>query len=149
MATYLHKPAVSKAWLLLCAGGLWSIAGVMLLRFALSQLTTHPGTSTLTIISFVTGIILGGLIALIGFSRIAKKNINRIRLLPNRCCIFAFQKWHAYLLVCFMMTLGIFLRKSQLISPLLLVTFYTGIGTALLTSSCLYYRELYKQNQTK
>lgn len=60
--------------------------------------------------------------------------------MPEKCCLFAFQKWQGYLLVAVMMSLGMFIRQSQLLHPLLLAAMYTGIGSALLGTSILYYK---------
>lgn len=133
------KPAVGKRHLLLLAGAIWSCAGVVLLRFALRWIAAYPGSFVLPLLAVIGGLILGSMIALFGFRRIAKKNIGRILLLPERSCLFAFQKWHAYLLVVFMMSLGMFVRKTQLFPPLFLAAMYTGIGSALLGTSILYF----------
>jgi len=136
---FVSKPAVSRRSLFLLAGVVWSCAGVVLIRFAVRWLSAYPGPSVLTLLSFGAGIVLGSLIALCGFRHIARNNIRRIFQLPEKSCLFAFQKWQGYLLVAFMMSLGMFVRHSQLLHPLLLAAMYTGIGSALLGTSFLYY----------
>jgi hypothetical protein len=136
---FISKPAVSRKSLFLLAGIVWSCAGVVLIRFAACWLTAYPGPSIPPLLSFGGGIVLGSLIALFGFRRVARSNINRILLLPEKSCLFAFQKWQGYLLVAFMMSLGMFVRRSQLFHPLFLAAMYTGIGSALLGTSTLYY----------
>lgn len=143
MVDCMLKPAVDKRFLLLLAGIVWSGAGVLLIRFALRWLYAYPGPSTLTMLSFAGGIALGSAIGLLGFRHIARGNIHRIAQLPERSCLFAFQKWQGYLLVAFMMSLGMFIRYTQLFPPLLMATGYMGIGSALLGTSYLYYRELF------
>jgi len=136
---FVSKPAVSRRALFLLAGVVWSCAGIVLIRFATGWLSAYPGPSLPPLLSFGAGIVLGSLIALYGFRRIAKNNISRILLLPEKSCLFAFQKWQGYLLVAFMMSLGMVVRRSQLLHPLLLATMYAGIGCALLATSSLYY----------
>jgi hypothetical protein len=73
-----------------------------------------------------------------GFSKIARKNIDRIEQKPDRVCLFAFQAWRSYLLIAVMMLLGYLLRHSSL-PRLILAVVYSGIGTGLTLSSSLYY----------
>ena len=79
----------------------------------------------------------------LGFSGIAKKNIDRIFLLPEKGCIFAFQAWKSYLIIVVMITLGIVLRHSPIPKHYLAIV-YTTIGGALLLSSLHYYRKLWQ-----
>lgn len=137
---FVSKPAVSRRALFLLAGVVWSCAGIVLIRFATGWLTTYPGPPEFIALSFGGGVMLGSLIARYGFRRIAGSNIQRILLLPEQSCLFAFQKWQGYLLVAFMMSLGMVVRRSQLLHPLLLATMYAGIGCALLATSILYYK---------
>lgn len=122
------------------AGIVWSCAGVVLLRLAVRWLAAYPGHYAAPLLSLGGGILLGSLIALLGFQHVARNNIRRIVQMPEKCCLFAFQKWQGYLLVAVMMSLGMFIRQSQLLHPLLLAAMYTGIGSALLGTSILYYK---------
>lgn len=136
------KPTVGKQCLLLFAGGLWSFAGLMLLRLATGWIVAYPGPRLFIMVTLINGIVLAAMITLFGFRHIAAKNIKRIIKLPERSCLFAFQRWQGYLLVAFMMSLGMAVRKSQLLPPLVLAGLYTGIGCALLAASCYYYKAL-------
>ena len=86
------------------------------------------------------GVGLGILAYRLGFSAIAQRNIRRIAQQPERVCFFAFQAWRSYLLILVMVILGITLRHSHL-SRLLLAAIYLTIGTGLVLSSSLYYRQ--------
>ena len=55
--------------------------------------------------------------------------------------MFSFQAWKSYLLVAFMIALGITLRHSALPRPIL-AGVYLAIGGALFLSSLRYYRLL-------
>lgn len=134
------KPTAGKQCLLLLAGGFWSFAGVLLLRLVPGWILAYPGPRWFIIVTLASGIVLGAMITLFGFRHIATKNIRRIIALPEQSCLFAFQRWQGYLLVAFMMSLGIAVRKSQLVPPLVLAGLYTGIGGALLVTSCFYYK---------
>lgn len=86
------------------------------------------------------GLLLASVIYFFGFSKLAKKNIQRIRDLAGKNhSIITFQKWSSYPLVLVMVSLGIYLRKYSPFPKHLLGTAYIGIGGGLLFSSLHYY----------
>lgn len=130
------KPAVSKAWLLGVAGLMWSGVGVMLCRLAWVWLYPVPGLWE----AIYGGCGLVGALAVyyFGFSKIAKKNIRRLCLYPDKACFFAFQAWKSYLIIVVMIILGITLRHSP-VQKYYLAVVYITIGGALFLSSFHYY----------
>jgi len=58
--------------------------------------------------------------------------------------MWAFQKWQSYILIAFMISLGIFMRKSGLVPKVILTPIYISIGFALFTASFKYYIFLFK-----
>ena len=135
------RPAVPKCLLIALAGLMWSTVGVMLCSMAYHWLKE---VAWLTAFPFgLFGIILSLAAYRFGFSKIARKNINRICLLPEKGCIFAFQAWKSYLIIAFMIALGIILRHSPIPKHYLAIV-YTAIGGALLLSSLHYYRRLWQ-----
>lgn len=135
------KPAVSKYLLIALAGLMWSTVGVMLCRMAYCWLKEIDWLTALPLELF--GVILSLAVYRFGFSGIAQKNIDRICLLPERGCIFAFQAWKSYLIIACMVTLGIILRHSPIPKQYLAIV-YTTIGGALLLSSLHYYKRLWQ-----
>jgi len=135
------KPAVSKCLLIALAGLMWSTVGVMLCSMAYYWLKEVDWLTALPLGFF--GIILSLAVYRFGFSGIAKKNIDRICLLPERGCIFAFQAWKSYIIIALMIALGIILRHSPIPKHYLAIV-YTTIGGALLLSSLHYYRRLWQ-----
>ncbi len=135
------KPAASKYLLIALAGLMWSTVGVMLCSMAYYWLKEVDWLTALPLGFF--GIILSLAVYRFGFSGIAKKNIDRICLLPEKGCIFAFQAWKSYLIIVVMITLGIILRHSTIPKHYLAIV-YTTIGGALLLSSLHYYRKLWR-----
>ena len=104
------KPGVPKGWLQFTAGIMWTLVGIFLISLAWEWIM-KPGVKTHWLY-FSLGIVLAGLIYRYGFSRLAKKNSQRIAFLQeDNPCLFAFQEWHSYPLVVFMIFLGISLRK--------------------------------------
>jgi hypothetical protein len=135
------KPTVPKYLLIALAGLMWSTVGVTLCSMAYYWL---KGVDCLTAFPFgLFGIILSLAAYRFGFSGIARKNIDRIFLLPEKGCIFAFQAWKSYLIIVVMITLGIILRHSPIPKHYLAIV-YTTIGGALLLSSLHYYRRLWR-----
>jgi len=134
------NPAVSKRWLYLAAGLMWSSVGVMLVSFAVRwlQLTSLP----VMLLLILCGAILGTAIFLFGFSKLARKNIRRINAyVKERICLFAFQEWKSYPLIAFMISLGIYLRAYSPIPKPILAIMYLGLGLSLFASSLHYYRQ--------
>ena len=135
-------PKVNKNILILVSGILWSGVGVLLISIASKWFNLLVDKEI--IYAIIEGIILGTLISYFGFSNLAEKNIDRINLYSNKVCIWAFQKWQSYLLIIFMISLGIFMRKTSFVPKILLTPMYIGIGFALFTASFKYYIFLFK-----
>jgi hypothetical protein len=135
------KPGVPKYWLHLIAGLMWTSVGIYLISLAWEWIM-KPDLNQRWLY-FISGIILAGLIYQFGFSRLAKKNSQRIeKLQEEKPCAFAFQEWQSYPLVVIMILLGITLRKFTPIPKPLLGILYFGIGGGLGSASIHYYHLL-------
>ena len=122
---------VSKRTLLFIAGLVWLAAGVNILRIGLKVLVPLFSGAT------------GGLLLALGlaagicaafslmFHRIVVKHTNRILGYETKQPVYRFFDGKSYLLMAFMMTLGITLRRSGLVPEFFFAWFYTGLGTAL------------------
>ena len=130
---------VSKKYLLLVSGLMWSGVGLMLIILATRWMQNLNLAYPWLLI--VAGIIPGILVAHFGFSQIVQENIQRIEEMDTRPSVFAFQAWHSYVLIVIMMSMGIYVRHSGLIPMLLKTPGYYTIGTALSLSSFKYYQE--------
>lgn len=135
------KPAVSKYLLIALAGLMWSAVGVMLCRMAYYWLKEIGWFAALPF--GLLGIVLSLATYFFGFSGIARKNIDRICLLSEKGCVFAFQAWKSYLIIVIMIALGIILRHSPIPRQYLAIV-YMAIGGALLLASLHYYRWLWR-----
>ncbi len=137
------KPGVNKYWLGLLAGVTWTGVGIYLISLALGWIFTPEYGAPWKF--WIPGIILALLIYQFGFSRLAIKNSLRIEDIPDeKPCLFAFQEWHSYPLILFMIGLGITLRTYTPISKPLLGILYIGIGGGLGLASSVYYINLWK-----
>jgi hypothetical protein len=94
------------------------------------------------------GVLLGTAIYRFGFLGLAIRNINRIHLLPEKACLFAFQEWKSYPLIAVMIALGITLRHSPIPKPYLAVL-YIGIGLGLFLASMQYYLFLVRRRRPR
>lgn len=135
------KPAVPRTWLILISGILWSGTGILL--FWISSKWFALFDSWQMIFALTAGPVLGLVIAWFGFSGLAKKNADRISAYPKKVCIFAFQRWQMYILIVVMMSMGIFMRNTELIPKFLLAPVYIGIGSALFLASFVYYKRVF------
>ena len=137
------KPGLPKIWLQMLAGLMWTGVGLFLISLAWGWIFAPDVSSRW--IYWITGFLLASLIYYFGFSKLAKKNSKRIEGIPvEKPCIFAFQEWHSYPLVLFMIALGLTLRKFTPIPKPLLGILYIGIGGGLGSASFQYYKSIWK-----
>ncbi len=123
------KPGVPRPVLFFGAACAWLTAGTILVVRGEQALA---GNAPLTL----CGIAGGVLFFLLLFRHIAGRHIVRIRgIVHARPCFFSFLDWRGYALMALMISGGIFLRSSGILPPLLLGTFYVGMGTPLVISS--------------
>lgn len=130
------KPAVPRSMLPIIAGTMWCGVGLMLSVMAFRWLSVYSGNVWLFA---VTGVVFALIMRRFSFLKITGRNLDRIAQLPARACIFSFISWRSWLLVIFMITLGITLRNSAMPKQYLSVI-YLGIGIGLLLSGMRYFR---------
>ena len=135
------KPAVTKSWLIALAGLMWTGVGVMLCRLAYVWLAVVNRGMAASL--GLLGAVMAVAAYYFGFSKIARKNIKRLCLLTERTCVFAFQTWKGYLIIGFMIALGIILRNSAIPKQYLAIIYGT-IGGAIFLSSFHYYGLLWR-----
>jgi len=136
--------AVTEPVLLILAGLIWSIVGIMLLHLAYLWLKT---ASDINFFFYSTpGLLMGILIHHFGFLKIVDKNIIRILQMKGKKCLFAFIPWKSYITIGIMITMGILLRHSMIPKKDLAIL-YIGIGLALFLSSIKYLKVFYMRIQ--
>jgi len=126
------KPGIPKRYLLFVAALVWTFAGGMLLFRGFSMFMLFPEMFWLKITgSFIAGII---------FSDISLKHTLRIiGLKQERPCLFSFFNWKSYLMMGGMISFGIILRISGIVSVKYLSLFYITMGTPLFLSAFRFY----------
>jgi len=127
------KPGISKRCLLFVAGAVWTFAGGMLYYKGFTTMAFYPKTMLIKICGCIsTGTIFYGLI----FTKIQLKHTQRILALPNaKPCFFSFFNWQSYFMMALMISFGILLRKTDIVSPEYLSAFYITMGTPLILSA--------------
>ena len=122
---------VGNRTLLGIAGLVWLAAGVNILRIgvkaALALIGGGAGRTALMIV--LAAAIFCAFHWM--FSRIVTKHTARIRGYETKQPFWRFFDGKSYLLMAFMMTLGITLRRSGFVPEYFFTWFYTGLGTAL------------------
>ena len=134
-------PRVSKHYLLFIAALVWTFAGGMLLFRGFTLNKTLPQH---WVVELIAVLIAGLLFFRLLFNRISSKHVLRIQKLPiEHPCLFSFFNVRSYLMMFFMITLGIALRKSGFVSPEFLSLMYITMGIPLLMSSLRFYQTFF------
>jgi hypothetical protein len=130
-------PHTTKRILLFIAAVVWTFAGTMLFTRGIGMMNVDLDFFWLRfIISLVCGALFYGVL----FTRISKKHVNRIVQLPvERPTIFSFFDKKGYIMMVGMISLGIFLRTSGIVSPFYLSVLYVTMGVPLFLSSLRFY----------
>lgn len=127
---------VKKEILLLCAGIVWLIAGVQILKIAIVAYQNYLSIFHL-LISFLIFVIFWKFI----FKKMLYKHVKRIMLYASKQYIWKFFDMKSYMIMCFMMTLGICIRNFHLWKLMYIAIFYAGLGSALCLSGCMFLKK--------
>lgn len=129
-------PRGSKRTLFFLAGMVWMFAGYKVSSMGadvLIQKQNHLVVSS--IVAIAAFLIFFNFI----FKKMALKHQKRIRgNEKDKVCLFSFFDAKGYLIMAFMMTLGITIRNIEAINPLYWAGFYVGLGSALFLAGVLF-----------
>lgn len=129
---------VPRHFLFAIAGLLWTAVGLLLCARAIDWIL--PLSLNAEISTEAAGVLLGGVAYPAAFARVVQKGITRIRGLSDPVSVFAFTAWKGYLMIGGMISLGIFLRSSDIPKYYLSVP-YTAMGLSLIAGSVQYYKQ--------
>ena len=144
----MKKPLhVHKNTLILIAGIVWAIAGFNIVRIGL---VAYQGNFTWW--RGLLSIAVYAAFQIFVFGKMVKKHTDRIRRYEEeRPNFFRFFDTKSYLIMAFMMTLGIGLRVSGVVPNTFIAFFYTGLGASLLTAGVLFilsYTRVLRESRT-
>ncbi len=125
---------VHKHTLILIAGIVWAIAGFNIVRIGWiayqGNFTWWRGLLSMAVFM---------VFQLLVFGKMVKKHTDRIlQYEEEQQNFFRFFDTKSYLIMAFMMTLGIGLRVSGVVPSGFIAYFYTGLGASLLTAGVLF-----------
>jgi hypothetical protein len=135
------RPLVSRHWLFALAGVMWSAVGIMLIWRAWIWLSAMEPAWAIGIV--VAGAVIAFAFYYFMFTKTVAKNIRRMCGLPDPVGLLAFNTPKGYVLIIFMIGLGITLRHSPLDRRLLALV-YVGMGGALFLASLHFYGQFHR-----
>lgn len=127
---------VKKRTLLAIAGCVWLLAGINVARLGIrSYALLLPVPIRFFLLSAAVFCLFGKM-----FFRMSTKHTKRIREYPGKTKpVWCFFDLKSYCIMAFMMSGGIWLRYSGLVSEAFIAVFYTGLGCALAPAGILFW----------
>lgn len=134
------KFGVTKEALLLIAGTVWVIAGVNILKIGIVTWLTD-GQDWLFKVGEASVIFL--LFFNLIFKKLYYKHTKRINEKEGKSSPLAFFDAKGWIIMAFMITLGIVIRRFQLLPDSFISVFYTGLSSALIITGLLFLRKYF------
>lgn len=117
------------------AGVIWLTAGFNVCRIGVVT-WTKVGTVSL---AMAVGCIATLLLFSRMFVRMLFRNVRRIRGIDiEKRRVWDIMPVRSYIIMAFMITFGVMLRRCPLVSPSVIAPFYVGLGTALMVAGVIY-----------
>lgn len=125
---------VKKQNLLLLAGIVWMIAGFNVLRIGLETYAEYR-----MIINYAITLMVFLVFWFMVFHKLTIKHTKRIHEFEEELQLFyKFFDLKSFLIMAFMISFGIIIRKFQLLPDRFIAVFYTGLGAALFMAGVLF-----------
>lgn len=131
------KYGVNRQVLLITAGIVWVVAGANILRIGI---TTWLGSSGNRFIMIGGTVVVFMLFFFFIFKRLFNKHTQRIEQKKEKNCPFSFFDVKGWIIMTFMIALGITIRRLHLLPDAFIAVFYTGLSIALLSTGILFLR---------
>lgn len=131
-------PKIKTRRLLLLAGFVWMLAGINILTIGIISYANidhalYPYGAIGTVLVFLV-------FHLFIFNKLIKKNSKRIYdIKEESSSVVRFLDTKGYIVMAFMMTLGICLRQFNLVPEWFISFFYTGLGAVLIVSGMAFF----------
>lgn len=140
------KYGVNRQVLLFTAGAVWIVAGVNILRIGIVT-WTHTSQDWMFKIGEATVVFL--LFFVLIFRRLYYKHTQRIEQKDeHKNCPFSFFDVKSWIVMVFMISLGITIRSFHLLSDSFISVFYTGLSVALILTGVLFIRYWWLKRKT-
>ena len=137
---------VKKQNLLLLAGIVWMIAGFNVLRIGLETYAEYR-----MIINYATTLMVFLVFWFMVFHKLTIKHTKRIHEFEEELQLFyKFFDLKSFLIMAFMISFGIIIRKFRLLPDRFIAVFYTGLGAALFMAGVLFtwnYIKIFKKKR--
>lgn len=141
----IFVPRCYKKNLLVIAGIVWIIAGTMVSKLGIEVFLNGDDY---IFSSLIVGIIVFSIFFKFIFKKMVKKHRNRIlNKEKEKLCVFSFFDVKSYIIMFFMMGLGVTIRSIPSINPICWAPVYIGIGSALFLGGVLFITEYIKWKQ--
>ena len=124
---------VKKQTLLLIAGLVWFIAGFNVTRLGILSFYLVEKFWYLYALSILIFMIFGRI-----FYKMSEKHTKRILAYEDKRPFWNFFDAKSYLIMVFMMTVGIGLRRANILPEFFIAFFYTGLGFALALAGLIF-----------
>lgn len=138
------KFGVNRQMLLFIAGIVWILAGANILRIGLVTWLENTsfwlfkvGEATIVFLLFLNFV----------FLKLYRKHTERIARKEDKSCPFSFFDVKGWIIMTFMMTFGIVVRKFQLLPNSFISVFYTGLSLALIITGVLFLLQSFKEHR--
>ena len=132
------KYGVNKQILLITAGTVWIIAGANILRIGI---VTWLNSSQEWMFKIGEATVVFLLFFILIFRRLSYKHTRRIEeKKETRNCPFSFFDVKSWIVMIFMISLGITIRSLRLLPDSFISVFYTGLSIALILTGILFIR---------
>lgn len=130
------KPGVPKPVLIALGASLWGFAAYRILKLGFIFIEKHALHHFLNYLIGIAGFIPFFYFV---FKKVSKRYVTRIKNLPqHRPCMFAFFDVRGYIMMTFMITMGIMVSHWKIIPELYKGTFFISLGLSLLASFIFY-----------
>ena len=132
------KYGVNKQILLITAGAVWITAGINILRIGI---ITWLNNSQDWMFKIGEATVVFLLFFILIFKRLYYKHTRRIdEKKKTRNCLFSFFDVKSWIIMIFMISLGITIRSFHLLPDSFISVFYTGLSIALILTGILFIR---------
>lgn len=126
---------VQNRTLLFIAGAVWILAGLNILRIGI---LTWMDSSTFFPFMIGEAIVVFMLFFYFVFLKLYYKHSERIKQKSDVNCPFSFFDARGWIMMIFMITLGVLIRRFHLLPSTFISVFYTGLSVALIITGILF-----------